>query len=170
MVRGDHFWELSCPGKHETNVNLHILFSPLEILFPSKIWQAHWLRTLFFSPVNSCESRDWQRVGWTEKLRGRVGKRTQEPESCIYCGEWVSLQPVTAHCPACWLWAELPFAWWLEATWPVLKGETWNLLNIQILQRLQSSKGVVKNPLANTGNMREVGSIPGSGRTPWRRA
>jgi len=49
----------------------------------------------------------------------------------------------------------------------VLKGKTWNLWNIQILQR---HLGVVKNPLANRGNIREVGSIPGSGRSPWRRA
>ena len=29
---------------------------------------------------------------------------------------------------------------------------------------------VVKNPLANAGDIRDVGSIPGSGRSPWRRA
>ena len=29
---------------------------------------------------------------------------------------------------------------------------------------------VVKNPLANAGNKRDTGSIPGSGRFPWRRA
>ena len=29
---------------------------------------------------------------------------------------------------------------------------------------------VVKNPPANAGDIREVGSIPGSGRSPWRRA
>ena len=28
----------------------------------------------------------------------------------------------------------------------------------------------VKNPLANAGDIRDVGSIPGSGRSPWRRA
>ena len=29
---------------------------------------------------------------------------------------------------------------------------------------------VVKNPPANAGDMRGAGSIPGSGRSPWRRA
>ena len=29
---------------------------------------------------------------------------------------------------------------------------------------------VVKNPPANIGDVRDVGSIPGSGRFPWRRA
>ena len=28
---------------------------------------------------------------------------------------------------------------------------------------------VVKNPLANAGDTRDAGSIPGSGRIPWRR-
>ena len=28
---------------------------------------------------------------------------------------------------------------------------------------------VVKNPPANTGDIRDIGSIPGSGRFPWRR-
>ena len=28
---------------------------------------------------------------------------------------------------------------------------------------------VVKNPLANAGDLRDVGSIPGSERFPWRR-
>ena len=29
---------------------------------------------------------------------------------------------------------------------------------------------MVKNPLANAGDIRDVGSIPGLGRFPWRRA
>ena len=29
---------------------------------------------------------------------------------------------------------------------------------------------VVKNPLANAGDIRDTGSIPGSEKTPWRRA
>ena len=29
---------------------------------------------------------------------------------------------------------------------------------------------VVKNPSANAGDIRNAGSIPGSGRFPWRRA
>ena len=28
---------------------------------------------------------------------------------------------------------------------------------------------VVKNPLANAGNIRDAGSVPGLGRLPWRR-
>ena len=29
---------------------------------------------------------------------------------------------------------------------------------------------MVKNPLANAGDIRDTGSIPGSEKTPWRRA
>ena len=29
---------------------------------------------------------------------------------------------------------------------------------------------IIKNPPANAGDIRDVGSIPGSGRSPWRRA
>ena len=28
---------------------------------------------------------------------------------------------------------------------------------------------VVKNPLANAGDVRDIGSVPGLGRFPWRR-
>ena len=49
------------------------------------------------------------------------------------------------------------------------------LMTTQEGQRLLRSQSiqvvlVVKNLLDNTGDLRDVGSIPGSGRFPWRRA
>jgi len=34
----------------------------------------------------------------------------------------------------------------------------------------QVALGVKKNPPANAGDTRDIGSIPGLGRSPWRRA
>ena len=40
----------------------------------------------------------------------------------------------------------------------------------QLLSWASQVAPVVKNPPANAGDIRDVGSIPGSGRFPWRRA